>query len=412
MNNMYKNKLFLIVSTMLATAFVTQSCSENEPEYVKVTGITVTPENTVLLINDTVTLVTRIFPRLATDKSVIWNSDNTSVATVDNSNGLVTALSEGLANISVTSVANSEKTKTCIVTVVKTFSVSLNASSLRLPLAATHAMKATIVPNNISQEVRWTSDNPDVATIAADGLITAVAAGTATITAISTIDENRTAECQVTVNDISSTNQTLVGVWTFEDAAALGKATKGEDLEVNGVFTSVDGPNGTKAVVADENAYFIITHNIGVNGGGSKYTNEYTLMMDIRGSQEGFNEWLSVFESSEGGLLWIDSNGAIGYDALGGYSETTLTPDTWHRVVVAVKLGESFKVYIDGALVFTATQTIDLDGAMSLYTDKVYIGYDAWGYAGPDFAEVRMWSVQLTDEEVATLGSPSTMLGA
>jgi uncharacterized protein YjdB len=415
MNNMYKNKLFLIVLTIFAIALGTQSCSDNEPEYVKVTGITVTPENTVLLINDTVTLVANVFPRLATDKSVTWNSDNTSVATVDD-NGVVKALAEGVANVSVTSVDNSEKTKICVVTVVATFSVSLNTSSLSIPTEAVSTLKATITPDNISQEVTWTSNNPDVVTVDG-GVITAVATGTATITATSVVDASRTAECTVTVVDMSSTDQSLVGVWTFEDATSLVNAMTGVNLEANGAFTSIDGPNGTKAVATGENAYFKIIHNIGANGGG-EYTNEYTLMLDIYcstakldGASAG-EGWLSVFESSDGGLLWIDgpNGGVIGYASLGGYSSTGVNPDTWHRIVIASKLGDSFKVYLDGAPVFTAAQNTDIDGELSLHTDRVFIGYDNWGYPGPDFAEVRMWKIQLTDEEAAALGSPLTML--
>jgi uncharacterized protein YjdB len=407
MNNIYKNKLFLIVLTIFAIVLGTQSCSDDESEYVKVTGITVTPDNTVLLINDSVTLVANVFPRLATDKSVTWASDNMSVATVDG-NGVVKALTEGVANISVTSVANSEKTKTCVVTVVTTFSVSLNATSLLIPVEATRTLKATITPNNVTQNVNWTSNNTS-AVIVDDGVITAVAPGTAKITAASVIDASRTAECTVTVVDLSSVTAAkwLVGMWTFEDANNLVKATIGDDLEVSGNFTSVAGPNNSKAVVAGNNAYFTIYHNIGDNGGG-EYTNEYTLMMDIRGSQDGFNNWISVFnnqaDNAGEGVLWIDDNGYIGYAALGGYSSTGLKPDTWHRVVIAAKLGESLKVYIDGIRVFTASQGYDVDDFMSLYPDVVYIGYDGAGYSGPDFAEVRMWSIQLTDEQTTALG--------
>jgi hypothetical protein len=408
--NTYKNKLITVALMILATAFGTQSCSDEAPEYVKVTGITVAPENTVLMVNDEIPLVATVFPRLATDKSVIWDSDNKAVATVDN-NGVVKALTEGVANISVTSVANSEKTKTCAVTVVTTFSVSLNASSLLIPTGATRTLNATIIPENISQDVNWTSDNPDIVTVSGEGLITAVAPGTAKITAASALDESRTAECTVTVVDASSvpSGQWLAGWWTFEDENNPGKATTGADLAATGAFTIIDGPDNTKAVKPEANSFYTIYHNIGANGGG-EYTNEYTLMMDIRGSEDDFYNWLSVFnnqwDNSGEGILWIDGGGYIGYASLGGYSSSGLTPDVWHRVVIAAKLGESLKIYIDGAHVFTASSGNDLDGMMSLYPDVVYIGYDGAGYAGPSFAEVRMWSVQLTEEEINTLGRP------
>jgi uncharacterized protein YjdB len=199
---MYKNKMTTVAIMMLAMVFGIQSCSDDEPEYIKVTGITVTPDNAVLLVNDTITLVADVFPRLASDKNVIWKSDNPSVASVDDK-GLVTAHSEGTANISVTSVGNSEKTKTCEVTVVTTFSISLNTNFLLIPAGATRTLEAAIIPANVSQDVNWTSDNTEVVTVER-GVITAVASGTATITARLAVDASRTAECTVTVVDVSS----------------------------------------------------------------------------------------------------------------------------------------------------------------------------------------------------------------
>ncbi|MDR1153603.1 MAG: Ig-like domain-containing protein [Bacteroidales bacterium] len=410
-----KIRLFAIAFMTCAVAVGTQSCSD-DPEDVKVTGVTVDPESQTLLVDGTVTLAATVFPSNATDKSVTWESDNPGVATVVD--GLVTARAVGTANITVTSVSNKEKTATCVITVSASYSVSLSAEALRMPAGAiyTRTLVATITPSDDSKTVTWNSSNTGVATVT-NGVITAGAtAGTATITATLSSDANTKAECTVTVVDVSSipAGASLAGVWTFEDAANPGKATVGEDLGVSGSFTSVEGPGNTKAVVAGENAFFTIYHNIGANGGSEydgEYTNEYTLMMDIRGSQEGFAEWLSVYNNiydNEGeGALWIDGAGNIGFEALGGYSDIGLTPDAWHRVVIAVNLAEeSFKVYIDGLPAFTASMGCDLDGEWSLYPDVVYIGSDGGGYSGPDFAEVMMWGVQLTAEQVAALGTP------
>lgn len=398
---------------MCAIALGTQSCSEDSDsqENVAVTGITVTPDKKTLLEGDTVTLVADVFPAQASDKSVTWQSNDTAIATVSDK-GLVRAVAAGEANITVTSVANSAKTATCVITVSSTFSVSLNASSLLIPVEATRTLRATITPESVSQEVSWSSSNTGSVTVDAHGVITAVAPGTATITATSVLDASRTAECVVTVAELPAKEE-LVGWWTFEDENNLEKATVGEDLVATGDFTLIDDPNDAeKAVKPEENSFYTIYHNIGVNGGSERYTNEYTLMMDIRGSAEEFGEWLSVFntyeDNSGDGVLWIDSDGLIGYQSLGGYSSTGLTPDTWHRVVIAAKLGEgSFKVYIDGELVFTASdEIIELDCFVSLYPDVVYIGYDGSGYSGPEFADVKMWSIQLTDEQVRELGNP------
>jgi uncharacterized protein YjdB len=408
---MNKNKKIRLLAVALMTGAValgTQSCSNDEGETgdVAVTGITVTPETKTLLVGGTDTLEAAVFPAKA-DQSVTWTSSATSIATVD-ANGVVKAIAIGTATITATSVANTGKEATCAITVSESYSVSLPTS--RTILAnATDTLTAEIIPSPATpMAITWTSSNTEVATVAG-GVVTGVTAGTATITAALTDNPDTKAECTVTIVELSSVpaNEQLVGWWTFENETALEKAIVGEDLEAKGeggTFTSIEGPDGTKGVAVGDEAYYAIHHNIGANGGG-EYTNEYTLMMDIRGTAAGFEGWLSVFESNGGGLLWIDEAGRIGYDSFGGYSTATLTPDTWHRVVIAAKLGESFNVYIDGTLVWTASADTGVDGGLSLRVDEVYIGYDVSGYPGPDFAEVRMWGVQLTDEQVATLGA-------
>ena len=140
-------------------------------------------------------------PANATNKAVTWSSDNISVATVD-ANGLVTAVAEGSATITVTT-EDGNKTATCEVTVttatVPVTGVTLDPTSLTLNVNQTATLTATITPNDATnQNVTWTSDNPSVATVSG-GVVTAVAPGEATITA-TTQDGSFDATCTVTVN--------------------------------------------------------------------------------------------------------------------------------------------------------------------------------------------------------------------
>ncbi|MEE0951781.1 MAG: InlB B-repeat-containing protein [Paludibacteraceae bacterium] len=81
--------------------------------------------------------------------------------------------------------------------------VSLNKTSTTLEIGGTETLTATIEPNNATNKnVAWSSSNTSVATVDANGLVTAVAAGTATIT-VTTEDGNKTATCAVTVNAAS-----------------------------------------------------------------------------------------------------------------------------------------------------------------------------------------------------------------
>ncbi|MXN91746.1 T9SS type A sorting domain-containing protein [Flavobacterium sp. Sd200] len=77
--------------------------------------------------------------------------------------------------------------------------VTLNKTSTTLTVSNTETLLATVAPANATnQNKTWTSSNTAIATISSTGVITAVAAGTATIT-VTTQDGSKTASCVVTV---------------------------------------------------------------------------------------------------------------------------------------------------------------------------------------------------------------------
>jgi len=95
--------------------------------------------------------------------------------------------------------------------------VTLNQSSLSMTVGgAAVTLTATVAPNNATNKtVGWSSSNPSVATVTY-GTVTAVAAGSATIT-VTTADGSKTANCIVTVTG-STTPTTpdtysLDGIW-------------------------------------------------------------------------------------------------------------------------------------------------------------------------------------------------------
>lgn len=78
--------------------------------------------------------------------------------------------------------------------------VSLSESAITLSVNGTEQLTKTITPSNATnQNVTWSSNDTDIATVV-DGLVTAVAAGTATIT-VTTVDGNKTDTCVVTVTE-------------------------------------------------------------------------------------------------------------------------------------------------------------------------------------------------------------------
>lgn len=89
-------------------------------QVVKVAGVTLMPETLSLTVGSVAQLISTVIPLNATNKAILYSSDNSFVAWV-NSNGLVTAVTPGEATITVTTLDGSV-TDTCVVTVICTHS--------------------------------------------------------------------------------------------------------------------------------------------------------------------------------------------------------------------------------------------------------------------------------------------------
>lgn len=182
---------------------------EPAPNPIVIVDIKLDPKYMVLEEGETDMLVATVTPSDADNKNVTWSSSDESIATVDQ-NGKVTALKKGTAIIKVTT-EDGEKTATCTVIVinkdvyvpgqtqVRVTKVSLNKTELKLKEGATETLIATVTPDNADDKtVTWNSDHPEVATVDANGKVTAVRAGSCTIT-VKTNDGGKTATCEVIV---------------------------------------------------------------------------------------------------------------------------------------------------------------------------------------------------------------------
>lgn len=171
-----------------------------------VTGVTLDAKTKELVEGDSFTLKATVAPDNATDKSVTWTSSAPEVATVD-ANGKVTAVKAGSATITVTTT-DGGKTATCTVTVkAHVASVTLDKTTLTLTAGESASLTATVNPDYAEDKsVTWTSSAPDVASVDANGKVTAVKAGTATIT-VTTTDGGMTATCAVTVQAATGGNE-------------------------------------------------------------------------------------------------------------------------------------------------------------------------------------------------------------
>lgn len=140
-------------------------------------GITVAPDTLELKPGDTSQLRATVTPSTA-DPTVKWKSDDPSIATVDETGGLVTGVDAGVTRVSGTSKAGD--VDYCDVTVQ---GIVLEKEELTLKEGENTLLKHTVYGPSIEKNrVEWTSDNPAVAKVE-NGYVYPMSEGTANITA-------------------------------------------------------------------------------------------------------------------------------------------------------------------------------------------------------------------------------------
>lgn len=186
-----------------------------------VTGISI-PASAILAIGESQSLTITYTPSDAnTGKAITsWVSSDEAVATVNN--GTITGVAAGTATITATSQGGFTASCTVTVQAVAVTGVTLNKTTLTLKEEGFETLTPTIAPSNATNKaVTWTSSNEAVATVDANGKVTGVAEGQATIT-VTTVDGNKTHTCTVTVEPKSATpetNLTLHYPEIYEDPA-------------------------------------------------------------------------------------------------------------------------------------------------------------------------------------------------
>ncbi len=183
-------KRIFILSVIITV--ITAACSKNSE--VPVSSISINNTELKLRIGEESHLKATVLPADATETFVEWSTSDSYVATVSPA-GVVTAQSPGIATVSASCGGLSA---TCKVTVIKPVTaISLSDESLTLGTGKTHQLTATVSPEDASEKnIAWNSSNSSCATVSQDGLITAIAPGTATVTASC---GGFSAACQVTV---------------------------------------------------------------------------------------------------------------------------------------------------------------------------------------------------------------------
>ena len=219
-NEQLEQKMILIVNLQnRVTALENQQSAT-----VRVTGISLNKSTLTLNVGGTNTLIATVLPSNATNKSVTWSTNNSSVASVNN--GTVTAHAKGQATITVTT-ADGGYSASCSVTVnevsttVNVQGVTLSTNTLSMKVRGTANLTANIRPSNATNKnVTWSTNNNAVASVS-NGLVTANSVGQATIR-VATADGGYTDSCLVTVSEATTTTS-VTGVTLNNSTLTMNK---------------------------------------------------------------------------------------------------------------------------------------------------------------------------------------------
>lgn len=201
-----------------------------------------------------------------------------------------------------------------------------------------------------------------------------------------------------------------VGLWLFDDAQQLARATTGNDLALHGAHLAMPGPRaGDGAVRIGVGSYYECRHGIAANGGGVT-VNKYSLVFDFRVPT--ISPWYCLFQTNpnnnnDGDCFIRAGSGAIGVGAT-GYSTKTVSPQAWHRLVVAVDNSSGIhRLYLDGELILDGTAQ-GVDGRLALDPLVLLFADDDGEDGEMDVARVALYDHCLTASEAAELGGVPT----
>lgn len=202
--------------------------------------LTTQSDTAYLVIGETLEVGAATLPEKA-ENVLDYTSTNPGVATVD-PNGTINAVADGQTTIVIAATDESGITTSFDVIVRKpdVSAITLDQSAVTLSVGSSTTLRATVEPALANQAVEWASSNPAVATVDANGNVTALAIGTATITATA---EGKVASCTVTAH-IPATKLTLNTKKVY--------IVKGKKLTVKGVMTPANTTDKIKWTTANK----------------------------------------------------------------------------------------------------------------------------------------------------------------
>lgn len=189
-----------------------------EKKVVPVSGITIDKESLKMKVGETYHLTAKVSPEDATDKSVVWKSEDESIATVDQE-GLVTAVKGGSKTM--ITATSGDFSASCSVTIEKEVipveGISLDKEIIEMAVGSSYRLNATITPSDATDKtIIWESSDETIAMVSSSGLVGALKEGDVTITAYS-LDRKKSAICDVFIKDVKIALAKTTGIIGVND---------------------------------------------------------------------------------------------------------------------------------------------------------------------------------------------------
>lgn len=191
-----------VITAMAENGGYQATCTVNVSTWINGISLNTIEATLNLADHETLQLTKTITPNTATNKNVVWNSTDTSVATVS-SNGLVTPVGTGVAVITCTAQDPGGFFALCAVTVVNNIdveSIDLNQGRIVFdhPNDSGSMLYASFTPENATRtNLTWMSSDESVATVSS-GIVLPQHEGYTKITC--TAESGATAVCDVVVH--------------------------------------------------------------------------------------------------------------------------------------------------------------------------------------------------------------------
>lgn len=180
------------------------SMKDMEPE-----EILLSADRLELSPGETFSLSYSLLPKGSSPLDTVYSCSDSTVATVSE-DGVITALSAGTATITITLENNVSASLSLLVRspYIPVSSMNANTDSVTLSIGQEKNLSVTMYPENATdKEERWSSSDPDIATVDSSGNIYAVASGHCIVTVSSVSTPGVSCDISVTVTSPSSSSR-------------------------------------------------------------------------------------------------------------------------------------------------------------------------------------------------------------